>query len=436
MASDDKRVFLHFQYSGPVFHMNSSSLHTELYLLEQDTSLSNYAQDGWNMEKQLKKYKGIISKQPLDSHTDTSFEIGFTYLVLSRVLNNQVLLQIGIAHRSLIDFDLTLGNHKYAWSISVAGCDDNYLCLVAENDGKKMEEVKISENVVNSTSSKKLIFQYSPINAFLIVSINVVTKEFITFRNIMIQEEMWAALAVYNPALAETTVASLNLELDFTTLHRVVFISDDERCISNVQLTDSYQTRNRKGNLERYRGVVGDIQFSSKFLEIYPQYFEVVIETDVFALHLRTNEFFFEIGFTRHQLVDSGTMLKYFNSTWSVCATLCRKSKYHVCLQTWENKLLRKEWDIFQLGRSKIFKDITVLGFVIDIELQTITIIRRGQRKHIDKFSGVPFDEGVFPVFGVSHWPKISLKLQTGNSIPSYSIFGYNFIHPACLVEQ
>ncbi|XP_048769427.2 uncharacterized protein LOC125675682 isoform X3 [Ostrea edulis] len=235
----------------PVFHMNSSSLHTELYLLEQDTSLSNYAQDGWNMEKQLKKYKGIISKQPLDSHTDTSFEIGFTYLVLSRVLNNQVLLQIGIAHRSLIDFDLTLGNHKYAWSISVAGCDDNYLCLVAENDGKKMEEVKISENVVNSTSSKKLIFQYSPINAFLIVSINVVTKEFITFRNIMIQEEMWAAFAVYNPALAETTVASLNLELDFTTLHRVVFISDDERCISNVQLTDSYQTRNRKGNLER-----------------------------------------------------------------------------------------------------------------------------------------------------------------------------------------
>lgn len=75
---------------GPTFYMNSTSLHPDIYLSEMDTVVSNYngnAQNTMTDEKQLKKYKGVIGKDQISTETETRFEIGFSFQIISGIEN-------------------------------------------------------------------------------------------------------------------------------------------------------------------------------------------------------------------------------------------------------------------------------------------------------------------------------------------------------------
>nr|XP_022338372.1 uncharacterized protein LOC111133924 [Crassostrea virginica] len=290
----------------PVFYMNSSTLHPEMYLSDMDTVLSNFKITDENKEvgeKQLKKFKGIVGKYLLSPDTDTKFEIGFTFNTVSSVQNNEVLLQMGVADHTVIDLFPTLGIHEKAWSVSVAGCRNEYICLIAESGGKILEKLPISENKNNTAVSRKLLFHCIPHRNTMVVSINTPKNEFVEFKGVDFKGNLLPALAAYNPKLARTTLTNIqpdDLELDITSLHRAVFMSEDNNTISNTKVNSQYSKRNVVGNLLNYKGVVGDVQFNKKFHMGLPEYFELKVEINVMAFDFGAQDHLFDVGFT-HQ---------------------------------------------------------------------------------------------------------------------------------------
>ncbi|XP_061180240.1 uncharacterized protein LOC133188769 [Saccostrea echinata] len=424
----------------PSFFMNSTTLHPELHLSEMDTVLSNYKIseiNSENEEKQFKRFKGVVSKNPLNRHKNSIFEVGFTFDVIADVGNNQVLFQVGVAKRDLVDLDATLGIHEQAWSIAAVGCENQYICLIAQSDGKDIEKLPISENKINSTVSKKIIFQCIPSKKILMVSINTPEHKFVQFEDIALNKDLRSALAIYNPTLARTTLTVLqtsSLELDITTLHRLIFMSEDNNTISNFKVNEKFTRRNNRGNLIKYKGVIGDVQFNRKFYTGLPEYFEVIAAVDVIAYDTGTQGYIFEIGFTRQHLVDRGNTIRYLATGWVICAKRCKQDRNAICLQTWHDGQMKEEFSIYNLGRSKRYKDEIVLGFVLDSNRGTIKFSKRSPKKHIGSFNNVPFSKGIYPVFGIDYHQKVSLRLQTAESISRFSLFGYHFKTPVCLL--
>ncbi|XP_062574833.1 uncharacterized protein LOC134236671 [Saccostrea cucullata] len=424
----------------PSFCMNSSTLHPELHLSEMDTVLSNYKINGINSqneEKQLKKFKGVISKNPIDMLDNSMFEVGFTFDVITDVGHNQVIFQVGVAKKGLIDLDATLGIHDKAWSIAAVGCENKYICLIAQSDGKDIEKLPISENKINSTVSKKIIFQWIYSKRELLVSLNIPEHRFVKFEDIALGEDLHPAFAIYNPTLAKTTLTLLktsHLEMDVTTLHRTVFMSDDNNTISNFKVNEKFTRRNNRGNLIKYKGAIGDVQFNKMLYSGLPEYFEVVASIDIIAYDTETQGCIFEVGFTRQHLVDRGKTIRYLATGWVICAKRCQQDRNAICLQTWHDGQQQKSSTIYHLSKSKRYKDEIVLGFFLDSRRGTIEFIRRSPKKQIDLFNNVPFSKGIYPVFGINYHQKVSLKLQTAASIPRLSLFGYHFKKPVCLL--
>lgn len=418
--------------------MNSSTLHPEAYLSGMDTVLSNFKLSDENIKKignQMTKFKGIVGKYRLNPSTETKFEIGFTFYTISKVLRYDVLLQVGIADQNVIDEYPTLGLHDKAWSVSVVGCKKEHICLIAESGGNILEKLPISENKNNTTVSRKVLFHCIPHRNIIIVSINRPENEFVEFREVDFRSRLQPALAVYNPTLAITTLSNIkpkNLELDVTTLHRAVFISEDNNMISNTNMNNQFSKRNDVGNLVNYKGVVGDIQFNSKFGTGLPEYFEVSVDINVMAFQFDKQNHLFEIGFAHQDQIDNGRTLKKI-SAWFICAKRCSWTMKCLCLQTWHDGKAHVEIG-FLCRSSERFKDTLLLGFTLDTKTKQIIFSRRDPREEISTFGNVPFDKDVYPVFGINDYLNVSLSLQMGESIPRFSIFGKHFKRPVCLL--
>ena len=420
--------------------MNSSTLHPEMYLSDMDTVLSNFKITDENKEvgeKQLKKFKGIVGKYLLSPDTDTKFEIGFTFNTVSSVQNNEVLLQMGVADHTVIDLFPTLGIHEKAWSVSVAGCRNEYICLIAESGGKFLEKLPISENKNNTAVSRKLLFHCIPHRNTMVVSINTPKNEFVEFKGVDFKGNLLPALAAYNPKLARTTLTNIqpdDLELDITSLHRAVFMSEDNNTISNTKVNSQYSKRNVVGNLLNYKGVVGDVQFNKKFQMGLPEYFELKVEINVMAFDFGAQDHLFEVGFTHQDQVDQGKTLKRIPASWFICAKKCSTNMKALCIETWHNGAKHKEVDFIHSSTSGRFIDTIVLGFAVDTKANKIIFSRRNPRKEISSFRNVIFNKGVYPVFGINNHQKVSLALRTGESIPRFSLFGYHFKKPVCFL--
>lgn len=422
---------------GPTFYMNSTSLHPEIYLSEMDTVVSNYngnAQNTMTDEKQLKKYKGVIGKDQISTETETRFEIGFSFQIISGIENNDVLLQVGVANNDVIDLHPTMGKHQTAWTVSAAGCRSQYVCLIAESDGEILKSIPISEKKINSTVSKKIIYQLLPDENTVTVYINTFANKFIVFKNVEFTNALRLAVGVYNPKLAITSLTNIgtnHIEFDVSTLHRTVFMYADNNTISNIKFNDQFSQRNSRGNLVSYRGVLGDIQFNRKFFTGLPEYFEVKVEVNVMAYEIGAQDHLFEIGFTQRQFVDHGKSLRSLSNAWMICARKCSRNK-NICLQTWQFGRMHKEEILMHSSFSKRLKEIIYLGFSLHLTTGEMMVFKRYPRKHIDTLSSVPFSKGVYPVFGVGSQRQVSIGLRMGESIPRFSFFGSHFKKPVC----
>ena len=428
-----------FSFIGHVFYMNSSTLHPERYLSDMDTVLSNFkltVENKEEEEKQLKKFKGIVGKYLLSPDTETKFEIGFTFNTVSNVQNNEVLLQMGVADQTVIDLFPTLGIHEKAWSVSVAGCRNEYICLIAESGGKILEKLPISENKNNTAVSRKLLFHCIPHRNTMVVSINTPKNEFVEFKGVDFKGNLLPALAAYNPKLARTTLTNIqpdNVELDITSLHRDVFMSENNNTISSAKINNLFSKRNVVGNLVNYKGVIGDIQFNQKFHMGLPEYFEVRVDIDVMAFEIGAKDHLFEIGFTHQDEVDHGKTLRRIPKAWFICAKKCSTDMKALCLQTWHNGAKHKEVDFIRSSTGR-FMDTIFLGFALNTKANTIIFSRRYPRKEISSFKNVIFNQGLYPVFGIDKYQKVSLALRTAESIPRLSMFGYHFKKPVCFL--
>lgn len=417
--------------------MNSSTLHPEAYLSGIDTVLSNFKLSDEKKKKsnQMIKFKGIVGKYRLNPSTETKFEIGFTFYTISKVPRNDVLLEVGIADQDVIDEYPTLGIHDKAWSVSVGGCEKEHICLIAESDGNTLEQLPISENKNNTSVSRTVLFHCFPHRNIIIVSIDRPENEFVEFREVDFRSRLQPALAVYNPTLAITTLSNIkpnNLELDVTTLHRAVFISEDNNTISNTNMNNQFSNRNDFANLVNYKGVVGDIQFNSKFGTGLPEYFEVSVYINVMAFQFVKQNHFFEIGFAHQDQIDNGSTLKKIPA-WFICAKRCSWAMKCLCLETWHDGKADVEI-VFLCRSSDLFSDTLLLGFTLDTKTEQIIFSLRNSRGVISTFRNVPFDKDVYPVFGISDYLNVSLSLQMGKSIPRFSIFGFHFKRPVCLL--
>lgn len=417
--------------------MNSTSLHPDVYLSEMDTVVSNFndnAQNTMTDEKQLNKFKGVIGKNQIRTDTETRFEIGFTFHIISSIENNDILLQVGVANEDVIDLHPTVGKHQTAWTVSAAGCKGHHVCLIAESDGEILKSIPISEKKINSTVSKKLIYQLLPNENTVTVYINTLKNKFIVFKNVEFTNFLRPVVGVYNPKLAITSLTNIetkHIEFDVSTLHRAVFMSADNNTISNIKLNDQFSQRNSRGNLVSYRGVLGDIQFNSQFFTGLPEYFEVEAVVNVMAYEIGAQDHVFEIGFTQRQFVDHGKSLRSLPNAWMICARKCSTNK-NICLQTWQFGRRHKEEILMYSSFSKQLKETIYLGFSLHLNTGELMVFKRYPRKHIDTLSSVPFSKGVYPVFGIGSQQKVSIGLRMGESIPRFSFFGYHFKKPVC----
>lgn len=402
-----------------------------------DTVVSNYNNGEQNTmadEKQLKQFKGVIGKNPINTETEAIFEIGFTFHIISSIGNNDVLLQVGVANQNIIDLHPTLGKHQTAWTVSAAGCRDRYVCLIAESDGKILKSLPISEKKINSTVSKKIIYQLLPDENTATVYINTLENRFIVFKNVEFTNDLRPAIGVYNPKLAMTSLTNIktrHIEFDVSTLHRKVFISADNSTISNIKFNDQFSQRNWRGNLVSYRGVLGDIQFNSKFFTGLPEYFEVKVEVNVMAYEIGALDHLFEIGFIQRQFVDYGKSLRSLTNAWVICARKCSTNK-NICLQTWQFGRMHKEEILMHSTLSKQLKETHYLGFSLHLNTGVLMFFKRYPRQHFDTLRSLPYSKGVYPVFGVGNQKQISIGLRMGEYIPRFSFLGSHFKKPVC----
>lgn len=394
----------------PDMKFNSSTLYPTLYISDDETIITNrkmpFTSRVTSEPSNLHRYTGVILNKRLSVHNKMYFEVKITYRVIPGP-ETGLLFEIGFEDKEEIDKLLYLRNSWGTTYVRALTCgeDHTYICLTAHDGKNNYGTYKLSDSNTDKTFDLRLGFHINPDDDVIKVTYSFDNnkrpeKDIYRFISADIDENKWPVFAMYNPHKAEVTMElsnAKNLLFDKSTVHPMIYISDNGLKISNVATKTTSRMSYRQGQLQKYEGVIGNISFDTEEAKFqkWPNevHFDIMLEYNVTSYVYNT--FLFEIGMSRLKYIDKHWSIGPHRYSVSVFGNGCNSLK-EICLYSEKDKIRKI---IAVLSSSKVgthFKDVA--NFAINFSQKTfsVTILSKTFVYH-----DVDFTEPMWPVFAM-----------------------------------
>lgn len=397
-------------FSVPDMKFNSTTLYPILYISDDDTVITNrktpYTSRVSSGPSHLHRYTGVLMNKKLSMEENIYFEVKTTYeSLLGQDLG--LLFEIGFIDQSELDKNIYLERIPGTIFVRVQTCKDDkgYICLEGHDGRTVYQSFKLSLMEEYEEFDVRFGFYINPDEDVIRVTYSfdnnkIPDRDLYTFEEAGISDSMWPVFALYNPHKFEIHMELVNakgLLFDSSTVHPMIYISDNGLEISNVATKTTRRVSYRDGQLQKYEGAIGDISFENEKTKYqkWPKkaQFRVLVEynitRNVYATYL------FEIGLSRLKDIDKSWSVGSHRYSISVFGHSCDNYK-KVCLCS-ERDGIRKI--VSKLSSSQVgtqFKGI--ITFLIDFSDRTVTITSDYSTVIFDN---VDFTEPMWPVFAL-----------------------------------
>lgn len=412
---------------------NPKVMQPGLYISENGTVITNCKQMFFRRrismeENQPKGYKGVTLNRTLSMDKKMYFEVKTSYKK-DFSAETGLVFEIGFADLKDLDQNSYLRSTPGTIYIRVETCtnNDDFICLTGHDGRHKYESHQIYLIDESKTFDIRFGFNIKPREDVIEVTLSFNNTKppnrcFCTFKDAGLHSKMWPVFGISDPnefKISIKLVNAINLIFNTSKKHPMIFMSDDNREISNVE------KKKRKGtgrNEDPFKipSVLANISLDIEKTEFqkWPNkvHFSVLLEYNISkpidAYRL------FEIGLVR---LPTEKYRPKFPSI-SVIGETCENDN-KVCLLASRNGFV-KQRPLAKFSSTAIGSNFTgVITFSIDFSDRAITVTTEFSTV---LFDNVDFTVPLWPMFALTK-KDIDAKMTLNQSIerPWYSRLYY-----------
>ena len=387
---------------------NSTTLYPALYISEDETTISNRQSEFTHRvtsgPTHLHRYTGVLLNKPLSVIQVMYIEVMVSYRALG---GEGILFEIGFEEREEIDKLLYLRENWGTIYVRVLTCSNGQGVCISASDGKAVfDSYKLSDNSVDKWFDLRLGFHINPDDDSIKIVYSLDNEKapkdtVYKFLNADINDNKWPVFASYNPHMFQVHMKLNNVKnmwFDSSTIHPMVYISENKLELSNVPTKTTSRLSFQKGQFQKYEGVVAnqsfDIQSASANKWPMQIYFDVLVEYNV-TQYLTDNICLFEIGLSRYKYIDKHWTVGLQRYAVTVFSKPSNKEN-EVRLIAVKDGVHTKIGTLSNSGIGVKFRGIVRIS--INFERSTVTV---AVDSHSQVFHNVDLTEPLWPVFAL-----------------------------------
>ena len=426
-------LFKYFLTTGPNFGFDRDIIHHDISIEDEGKVLTNTDRLRTKTDEQMTKFRGIRGTMRIAQDRSTVLQIAIMVAMKKQAKEKETLGQIGLTSLQKLNV------REQFYVISVSECFEKKICLVVKKKNVAHRKYVVSNNYHDASFSGMISIIVSPQsrNIKYVFSGNSTRTEIIHILDVDFSGQvLWPVYGVFDPATAIIAMSIVNSSqndamFQKTTCHENIYISSDERAISNKKLDDGFQSGYKTAK-QIYRGAVGDMSFQRDQFDYNnkPYYFAMNITCDLNLRKFEVNEIIFEIGFGPKDLITKHSVMKHHGRSWSFHFSRC-SNVLKLCLI-----FIDKGTAVKRIHDTSVQKEIdfsTVFGIKVDPNKQYIGVYNFNYDTSLSyEFHNVDFSSPLHPIFGMTDKGFAKMKLLTKDNVPNYNIFGYFGSSPMC----
>lgn len=208
--------------TGPEIHLSADHCHVQNVVADDQKSITNKKHRRYSARSTpncLQNYRGTLATKPLNRIGRVYFEVQM-HLFVKRVLRTDLVFEVGLSRKSVIDQTYSIDGNPHAWAICFRRCAIcRSICLQAWHNHHKLYHTPIADMCPPGTTIKNVygFLLDNESNQWIIMDVKS-RRLLFRFKDVTNTRALWPVIGVYSPDFVEVSLTVKSADEIQTTL--------------------------------------------------------------------------------------------------------------------------------------------------------------------------------------------------------------------------